>query len=92
MHTARSSIEEVPYCFPRSSFKFQGQREQKIADFDPDLEFPDCNYSLDFFWQCANLHFVFAPLLAFGCSEYMVLLVDQMDIHSMFIMDIICDG
>ena len=29
------SIEEVAYCFPRSSIKFQGHTGQKIADFDP---------------------------------------------------------
>ena len=30
MHKAWSSIEEVPYCFPRSSIKFQGRMGQKI--------------------------------------------------------------
>ena len=28
------SIEEVPYCFPRSSIKFQGHKGQKIDDLD----------------------------------------------------------
>ena len=29
MHKAWSDIEEVPYCFSRSSDKFQGHTEQK---------------------------------------------------------------
>ena len=29
MHKAWRSIEEVPYCFSRSSIKFQGQTDQK---------------------------------------------------------------
>ena len=32
MHKAWSSVEEVPYCFSRSSIKF--------PDFNPNLEFP----------------------------------------------------
>ena len=46
MHTAGSSIEEVPYCFSRSSVKCQGHTALKIAEFDPDWAFPDCNSSL----------------------------------------------
>ena len=33
MHTAESSIEEVPYCFSRSSVKFQGHTALKTANF-----------------------------------------------------------
>ena len=47
MHTAGSGIEEVPYCFSRSSVKFQGHTALKIAEFDPDWAFPDCNSSLN---------------------------------------------
>ena len=47
MHKAWSSIEEVPYCFPRSSVQFQGRTALKIVEFDPDLAFPDCNSSLN---------------------------------------------
>ena len=47
MHTAGSSIEEVPYCFWRSSVKFQGHTALKIVEFDPDWAFPDCNSSLN---------------------------------------------
>ena len=46
MHIAGSSIEEVPYCFSRSSVKFQGHTALKIVEFDPDWGFPDCNLSL----------------------------------------------
>ena len=47
MHTAESSIEEVPYCFSRSSVKFQGHTALKIVEYDPDWAFPDCNSSLN---------------------------------------------
>ena len=47
MHKARSSVEEVPYCFWRSSVKFQGHTALKITEFDPDWAFPDCNSSLN---------------------------------------------
>ena len=47
MHRASSSIVEVPYCFSRSSFKFQGHTALKIVEFDPNWAFPDCNFSLN---------------------------------------------
>ena len=47
MHKAWSNIDEVPYCFSRSSVKFEGHARQKIADFDPNWAFPDCNFSLN---------------------------------------------
>ena len=47
MHKAWCSMEEVPYCFPRSSIKFQGHKGQNIADFDTNWEFPECNCSLN---------------------------------------------
>ena len=47
MHKAWSSIGEVPYCFSRSSVKFQGHTGQKIVDFDPNWAFPDCNSTLN---------------------------------------------
>ena len=47
MHTAGSSIEEVPYRFSRSSVKFQGHTALKIVEFDSDWGFPDCNSSLN---------------------------------------------
>ena len=47
MHKACSSIEEVPYCFSRSSVKFQGHTALKIVEFDPNWAFPDSNSSLN---------------------------------------------
>ena len=47
LHNVKCSIEEVPYCFSRSSIKFQGHAEQKIANFDPNWAFPDCDSSLN---------------------------------------------
>ena len=47
MHRAWRSIEEVPYCFSRSSVKFQGHTALKIIEFDPNWAFPDCNSSLN---------------------------------------------
>ena len=47
MHKAWSRIEEVPYCFSRSSIKFQGHTALKIVEFYPNWAFPDCNSSLN---------------------------------------------
>ena len=47
MHIAWCCLEEVPYCFSRSSFKFQGHMALKIVKFDLDWAFPDCNSSLN---------------------------------------------
>ena len=47
MHIAWSSIEEVPYCFSRSSIELRGHMAKKIVDFDPNWAFPDCNSSLN---------------------------------------------
>ena len=47
MHKAWSGIEEVPYCFSRSSIKFQGDIALKIIEFDSNWAFPECNSSLN---------------------------------------------
>ena len=47
MHRAWSSIVEVPYCFSKSSVKFQSHTALKIVVFDPNWAFPDCNSSLN---------------------------------------------
>ena len=48
MHNAWRGLGEVPYCFSWSSVYFQGHTGQKkIADFDPNLAFPDCISSLN---------------------------------------------
>ena len=41
LHKAWHSKGEMPYCFPRSSIKFQGHTGQIITDFDPNWAFPD---------------------------------------------------
>ena len=46
-NTAWCCLGEVPYCFLRSSVKFQGHTAKKIVEFDPDWAFPDCNSSLN---------------------------------------------
>ena len=46
MHNAWRSIEEVPFCFPRLSTKFQGHTGQKIGNFDPRWALPNCKSSL----------------------------------------------
>ena len=40
-HIALYCLGEVPYCFSKSSVKFQGHTAKKIVDFDPDWAFPD---------------------------------------------------
>ena len=52
LHKAWSSIEEVSYCFSRSSVKIQGHMVLKIIEFDPDWAFTDCNSSLN--WPMAT--------------------------------------
>ena len=47
IHIAWCCLGEVPYCFWRSSVKFQGHTALKIVEFDPDWAFLDCNSSLN---------------------------------------------
>ena len=47
IHKGWCCLGEVPYCFSRSSVKFQGHTAQNIADFDTNWAFPDCNSSLN---------------------------------------------
>ena len=37
MHKARRSTEEEPYCFSRSSIKFEGHTDRKFDDLNPIL-------------------------------------------------------
>ena len=39
MHKAWRSVEEVPYCFSRSSIKFHGHTGGKIDDLNPDWDY-----------------------------------------------------
>ena len=41
LHKAWNSNGEMPYCFTRSSIKFQGHTGQNITHFDPNWAFPD---------------------------------------------------
>ena len=41
------SIKEVPYCFSRSSLKFQSHTGQKKNYFEPNWAFSDCNSTLN---------------------------------------------
>ena len=41
LHKAWNSKGEMPYCFPRSSIKFQVHTGQNITHFDPNWAFPD---------------------------------------------------
>ena len=82
LHKAWNSKGEVPYCFPRSSIKFQGHTGQNITDFDPNWAFPDYRpvaafKSLRFalFSYFATLHtsplflwFWFKGLSVLGCN------------------------
>ena len=47
MHRVCSGIEEFPYCFCRSSIKFQGHTDRQMDDFGPNWAFPDYNSSLN---------------------------------------------
>ena len=47
MHIAWNSKEEVPCCLSRSYVKFRGYTGQKIANFDTNRAFPECNSSLN---------------------------------------------
>ena len=41
LHKAWNNKGEMPYCFPRSSIKFQGYTGLNITDFDPNWAFPN---------------------------------------------------
>ena len=62
MHKAWSSIEEVPYCFSRSSVKFRGHTALKIVEFDPNWPFPDSNSSLN------------TPMATIWCTKFEIAL------------------
>ena len=47
MGEAWCGIGEMPYCFSRSSIKFQGHTGKKITDFDPNWAFPGRNSSFN---------------------------------------------
>ena len=47
IYKAWCCLGEVPYCFSRSSVKFQEHMANKIVDFDPNWAFPVCNSRLN---------------------------------------------
>ena len=47
MHRAWCCLEEVRFCFSRSSVKFQGLKAKNIVDFDQNWTFLDCNSNLN---------------------------------------------
>ena len=66
MHKAWSSIEEVPYCFSRSSVKFEGHTALKIVKFDPNWLFPDYRPVVAF----KSLRFALFKYHHQGCLNY----------------------
>ena len=80
MHKAWCSMQEVPYCFLRSSIKFQGHTGQNIANANPKWAFPDCNsrnvgkmwWTSEYYhWiQCIMLYMLYSKLeLSFLASQ-----------------------
>ena len=59
MHKAWCSIEEVPYCFPRSSIKFQGHKGQKIANGTAGLERAKWNTAILTLGRITKLGWIF---------------------------------
>ena len=51
MHKAWNTLEEVPDCFFKITSQISRSHRTKIADFDPDLAFPDSSSILN--WQLA---------------------------------------
>ena len=66
LHKAWNSKGETPYCFPRSSIKFQGHTVQNITDFDPNWAFPDCRPVAAF----KSLRFALLSLIYVFAEEY----------------------
>ena len=48
MHRAGCCLEEVRYCFSRSSVKFQGLKAKNIVDFDPELDVSGLSLQFEF--------------------------------------------
>ena len=55
MHIAWCCLEEVPYCFSRSSVKFQGHTALKIVKFDPNWPFPDSNIQIKIYAEYRDM-------------------------------------
>ena len=70
LHKAWNSKGEMPYCFPRSSIKFQGHTVQNITDFDPNWAFPDYRPVAAF----KSLRFALLIYVHCFCHDFVVLL------------------
>ena len=69
LHKAWNSKGEMPYCFPRSSIKFQGHTVQNITDFDPNWAFLDYRPVAAFKSLRFALFFIQNNFLI-GCTHY----------------------
>ena len=86
LHKAWNSKWEMPYCFPRSSIKFQGHTVQNITDFDPNWAFPDYRpvaafkslrfalLSFNIYLFCGRICFALICLKASYCAVWLLLL------------------
>ena len=88
MHKVWCNIQEVPYCFPRSSIKFQGHTGWKIDDLDQiwarllgrsqlsnpsDLPcFTECDTGSWIWQQDSNEHIRYFELLIDALSEILI--------------------
>ena len=75
LHKAWNSKGEMPYCFPRSSIKFQGHTVQNITDFDPNWAFPDYRpvaafKSLRWVQRCCYFVDLWSYFKSFGIMNY----------------------
>ena len=88
LHKAWNSKGEMPYCFPRSSIKFQGHTVLNITDFDPNWTYPD--YKPDaafkslrfalFCWWWARWGFGFLLIYFHWCwNRHCIYACDQFD-------------
>ena len=76
LHKAWNSKGEMPYCFARSSSKFQGHTGQNITDFDPNWAFPDyrpvaafksLRFALLWWWRHRWRHRVASNFSLYSC-------------------------
>ena len=72
MHKAWHSTEELPYCFSRSSIKFEGDMGRKIDDLNPILSkitrLVAANESLRFAWFQCNFQLILRiDILCISC-------------------------
>ena len=69
MHKAWRKLGEVPYCFSRSSVKFQGHMAEKIVDFDVNCVF-SCDQAALWMVQSIRPSVCLSHLLTMFPSSY----------------------